>query len=85
MWSNSIRAQGLRNHIEAGRAEQNGRGFREFKRFVEYGDQFGRPMTVADFMLAFNRSRHTIKKWLQAYCQERGVDYPDDLGKLLVK
>lgn len=81
--SDRISKKGLSKHIDGGRELQNGRGWREFKHYLEQGDEFGQPITVTRLTVAFNRSRPTILKWIQAYCDRRGVPYPDDLRDLM--
>lgn len=81
----SISAKGLKRHVDAGLDRQNGRGYRALKRYLEHGDEFGQAMTISRLMTAFNKSRPTMTKWVQQYCEERGVPYPDDLEELLIK
>lgn len=81
----SIRAKGLPAHVDAGKEEQNGRGYRQLKNYLEKGDELGQAMTISRLMIAFNKSRPTMTKWIQQYCEDRGVPYPDDLEKLLVR
>lgn len=81
--SDRISKKGLVKHINAGRDTQNGRGWHSFKHYLEHGDEFGQPMTVARLMAAFNRSRPTMLKWIQAYCDRQGIPYPDDLRELM--
>lgn len=80
----SIRAKGLKAHVDAGKDEQHGRGYRELKNYLEKGDELGQPMTISRLMIAFNKSRPTMTKWIQQYCEDRGVPYPNDLEDLLV-
>jgi hypothetical protein len=82
---NSIRTVGLRNHVDGGKAVQNGRGYLEFVTYLENGDEFGQAMTISRLMIAFKKSRPTMTKWIQQYCADEGIPYPDDLAELLLK
>jgi hypothetical protein len=81
----SIRAKSLRTHVDEGRITQNNRGYHAFVKYLEYGDEFGKPMTIQRLMIAFNRSRPTITKWIRQYCDDREIAYPEHLADLMVK
>lgn len=83
--SDKLTPERLRRHIDAGRAVQNGRGYKEFKHYLEHGDEFGQPLTVKRLMIAFNRTRPTIMNWLRVYCEQRGTTFTIDLHELLIK
>ena len=79
----SIQAVGLKAHIDAYRDRQNGRGYRDFVRFLTHGDEFGEPMPVEKIGRAFNRSGNTIWKWIGYYCSEQGIAVPAKMAELM--
>lgn len=79
----SIQTIGLKSHIDAGREQQNGRGYREFVKYLTHGDEFGEPISIEKLKRAFNRSRPTIEKWIREYCNEQGVAVPDKITDLM--
>lgn len=81
---NSIRARGLKKHIDLGKSGQHDRGYREFVHYIECGNEFGKALTYQEFMDAFDKSRPTIKGWIGLYCEERGRKYPNKLEELLL-
>jgi hypothetical protein len=74
---------GLRAHIDLGRDTQNGRGYRDFVKYMTHGDEFGRPMTISKLKIAFSRSRPTIEKWIKQYCAEKGIAMPERITSLM--
>lgn len=78
-----VKTDTLREHIDAGLAEQNGRGYDEFIRLLTKGDEFGEPVPILKFSRIFNRSRMTIERWILRYCVEEGIPYPKTIKELM--
>ena len=67
----SIRNIGLRNHLEATKAEHNNRGYAEFVKYLELGEEYGEPLPVVKLARAFSVTTRTLEKWLIIYHEEQ--------------
>lgn len=66
----SIRAIGLKAHLEGTRDRHNDRGYAEFVKYVNDGDQFGERIPLLKLARLFNTTRPTIERWLLIHDEE---------------
>lgn len=81
--ADSIRAKGLESHVDAGKDQQNGRGYIKLVKYLTEGDEFGEAIPVRKLARLYNRSIPTMDKWIDRFCEEQGIPRPDDLKELL--
>lgn len=68
---NRIRSIGLKKHLDATKAEHNNRGYLEFVKYLEMGDEFGERVPGIKMARAFNVSRITMDRWIIIYHEEQ--------------
>lgn len=66
----SIKAKGLRAHLDATKESHNGRGYDEFRKLVEQGDDYGFPVSRVKLAQLFSVSRFTVDKWVAIMKEE---------------
>jgi len=68
---NSIRLIGLNRYLEQTRDKHNGRGYAEFVKYIEYGDEFGEPLPFLKMARVFKVTRQTLERWITIYNEEQ--------------
>lgn len=66
----SIRSKGLEQHLNDTAGQHNDRGYAEFVRLINDGDEFGEKVSLRKLARLFKTTRPTIEKWVMLFEEE---------------